>query len=115
MALDWSDGALVNSSNRLELLALAEPPEAPRLARERLAPLAPQVARLEPAAVPVREPGRLVVALARLRRQPGRELVALEQQLPQALRDGTFVLEPAEEEHDQVLVDLALQLELELR
>src|SRR6187549_1084668 len=113
MALDCSDGTLVNSSDRLELLALAEPPEAPRLARERLAALAPQVARLEPAAVPVREPGGLVIALARLRRQPSSELVTLEQQLPQPLRDGAFVLESAEEEHDEVLVDLALQLELE--
>src|SRR5262245_54559929 len=104
----------MNSGDRLELFALAEAPEAARLARERLALPAPEVARLEPAAVAVREPRGLVVALAALRRKAGRELVALEEELPEPFGDGALVREPAEEEHDQVLVHFALQLELEL-
>src|SRR5206468_1658363 len=97
-------GSRLQVADELDLLALAEPVEAPRLTREIAETRTAEVPLLEIAAVAERELAGHPVSLRAFRRQATREVVFVEEKLAQARRDGAFVLGRQEEDGVQILV-----------
>src|SRR5579862_7988033 len=110
-----ASGVGAEARDPLEFLTLGKPVEAPRLPRELGQPRGAQETRFEIAAVAVGEVVRGAVALLLLVAEARGKVVVLEEQRSESGGDGSLVLEGEEEGARQVLVDLALELELEPR
>src|SRR5262245_29159450 len=98
-----------------QLVLLAQPVETARLPHQVDEPRAEQERALQVAAIRPGQTARLPIALGALLRQVLADAIAAEEHLAKAAGHRALVLEREQGDHGQVLVHLALQLQLELR